>query len=233
MKISRSFLKETGLIALPIAFQSLLQSSFSLIDQMMVGQLGQNIIAGTGIASKFSMIFTSLAIAGLSHSSAIMISQYLGQNDEKKASRGFWQNLMFCLGIGLLFTLLCQVLSIQIAGLYTPDAAVYSVAASYLRIYSLSFPLVGLSTVCSVWLRCTDRAVQVTWSALAGAIANTFFNWLFIFELPFFRGQEANGAALASVISQAIMTLINAALVMKSRKENSLRPPCRFRIDAV
>lgn len=224
MKISKSFLRETSAIALPVAFQSLLQTSFSLIDQMMVGQLGQTVIAGTGIAVKFSMIFNSLAVTGLSSSAAIMISQYFGQKNMEKASRSFWQNLMLCLLLGLAFMVLCQSLALPVCSLYTPDQAVRSVGAQYLQIYSLSFPLIAVSTICAVWLRCSFRAGLVTISALAGAICNTLFNWLFIFELPAFRGYEAAGAALASVIAQAVMALINVIMVICSHSKAKPRP---------
>ena len=46
----REFLK----IAIPVALQSLLQSSFSLIDQIMTGQLGEIHFAGIGQAGKYA-----------------------------------------------------------------------------------------------------------------------------------------------------------------------------------
>lgn len=222
MKMTRTFIRETASIAVPVALQSMLQTSFSLIDQMMVGQLGQSVIAGTGIAVKFSMIFNSLAVTGLSSAAAIMISQYFGQKNEEKASRSFWQNLSLGFVIGLVFTVLCHLFSNHICRLYSPDASVYPVGGDYLRIYSLSYPLIAVSSICAVWLRCSNRASYVTLSAVAGAIVNTFFNWLFIFKMPLFKGYEASGAALASVIAQAVMALINVILV---QRHNDLRRP--------
>ena len=39
------FLREAMTIAIPVALQDMLQSSFSMIDQLMVGQLGKTAIA--------------------------------------------------------------------------------------------------------------------------------------------------------------------------------------------
>ena len=44
-------------IALPVTLQSLLQSSFSMIDQIMIGQLGSDSIAGIGLGGKFASIY--------------------------------------------------------------------------------------------------------------------------------------------------------------------------------
>ena len=49
-----SFEKNVVRIALPVTLQSLLQSSFSVIDQVMIGQLGSSSIAGIGLGGKFA-----------------------------------------------------------------------------------------------------------------------------------------------------------------------------------
>ncbi|MBO6127337.1 MAG: MATE family efflux transporter, partial [Pseudobutyrivibrio sp.] len=48
--MNKNFTKEVALIAVPVALQSMLQSSFSMIDQIMVGQLGEQSIAAVEIA---------------------------------------------------------------------------------------------------------------------------------------------------------------------------------------
>ncbi len=36
------FIRELGKIAVPVTLQSMLQASFSIVDQIMIGQLGQS-----------------------------------------------------------------------------------------------------------------------------------------------------------------------------------------------
>lgn len=47
-----NFHKNLVNIALPVTLQSLMQSSFSVIDQVMIGQLGSASIAGIGLSGK-------------------------------------------------------------------------------------------------------------------------------------------------------------------------------------
>ena len=62
----QSFFQSVIRIAIPVALQSMLQSSFSMIDQVMVGQLGSTSIAAVGIAGKFAFLYSVVIGAVLS-----------------------------------------------------------------------------------------------------------------------------------------------------------------------
>ena len=66
-----SFLKITMRIAIPVAIQAMLQSSFSMIDQIMVGQLGTTQVAAVEIGSKPGFIFTFVS-GGRNHDIPIL-----------------------------------------------------------------------------------------------------------------------------------------------------------------
>ena len=63
MKQEHSFLKTVCKIAIPVALQSMLQASFSIVDQIMIGQLGSISVAGVGFAGKFSSIYSVIVAA--------------------------------------------------------------------------------------------------------------------------------------------------------------------------
>lgn len=52
------FMKSLSRIAIPVTLQSMLQASFSIIDQIMIGQLGEVNIAAVGLYGNFSLIFS-------------------------------------------------------------------------------------------------------------------------------------------------------------------------------
>ena len=72
MEKNNNFFKTVCNLAIPVALQSMLQSSFSIIDQIMIGQLGSASIAGVGFAGKFVSIF-SVLIAAIGAVAGIMI----------------------------------------------------------------------------------------------------------------------------------------------------------------
>ena len=51
------FSKSLCKIAVPVTLQSMLQASFSIIDQIMIGQLGEINISAVGLYGNFSLIF--------------------------------------------------------------------------------------------------------------------------------------------------------------------------------
>ena len=74
MKKENNFLKTVCNIAIPVALQCMLQSSFSMIDQIMIGQLGSVSIASIGLAGKFSSIY-SVMVSAIAVVAGIMIAQ--------------------------------------------------------------------------------------------------------------------------------------------------------------
>lgn len=67
------FRKKVFKIARPVTLQSLLQSSFSTIDQVMIGQLGGKSIAGIGLGGKFASLY-SIVLASVASAALIMVS---------------------------------------------------------------------------------------------------------------------------------------------------------------
>lgn len=102
MNRGESFFKTVCTIAIPVTLQTMLQSSFSIVDQIMIGQLGSSNVAGVGMAGKFASIY-SVVISAIGAVAGIMISQYLGKHDHEEVRRSFLINLFFGFGIaGLL-----------------------------------------------------------------------------------------------------------------------------------
>lgn len=83
-----SFIHQVFKIALPVALQCMLQASFSIVDQVMVGSLGSVSVAAVGIAGKLNTLY-GVVIGAVVSVAGIIISQYLGANVNEEADRGF------------------------------------------------------------------------------------------------------------------------------------------------
>lgn len=120
MKEKDSFFRAVCSLAIPVALQSMLQSSFSIVDQIMIGQLGSVIVAGVGLAGKFAGIY-NVVVAAFGAVAGIMISQYLGQKNRGEVKRSYYLNLVFALTFAGVFTFGCMLFPKKIMGLYTTD----------------------------------------------------------------------------------------------------------------
>ena len=229
MEKEMSFRKSLVRIALPVTLQSLLQSSFSVIDQVMIGQLGEDSIAGIGLGGKFASIY-SVVLGAVAAAAGIMIAQYLGQKNEKSVSRSFYVNLLLAMGIGLLFLLVSLVLPQTVMSLYTKEAVTRELAAEYLSIFAWSFLPMALSTMAAVMLRCMDAAVYPLAASFLSVILNTGLNYVLIFGRMGLPQLGVRGAAIASVIAQVaacIVTLV-LLLVQLQKRQYKMSFFCRF-----
>ena len=207
-------------LAIPVALQSMLQASFSIVDQIMIGQLGSVSVAGVGLAGKFASIY-SVIVSAVGVVAGIMISQYLGQKNSREVRRSFSVNLLIALGLAGVFTLLCGGFPSQIMGLYTTDAPMGQAASSYLRIITATFLPIAGATLLSTLLRCMEKAQLPLYASIASAVLNTALNYVLIFGKLGLPTMGANGAAIATVISTWVNFLL--MLVMLGRNGSVLK----------
>ncbi|SEP91839.1 putative efflux protein, MATE family [Lachnospiraceae bacterium RM5] len=207
--MKNSFFERTMKIAVPVSLQAMLQSSFSIIDQIMVGQLGEAKIAAVEIGGKPGFVFNFVtgAVAAIA---GVMVSQYIGKKDEESVEKSISLNILTVSIIASLFFIICFVFSGSIGGIFTNDIRVLKEATPYIRIMSLTFLLSGVGTILAVVIRCRDKAKYPLYISFVSALVNTFLNWVLIFGHFGFSKMGVKGAAYASLIGQ----IINIALMI-------------------
>ena len=216
MERKKSFAWTVCSLAVPVALQSMLQSSFSIVDQIMIGQLGSVSVAGVGLAGKFSSTFSVLASA-IGAIAGIMISQYLGQKNKQEVCRSFYLNLLIVTAIATVFTFFCLMFPQQIMGLYTQDHETIQAAASYLTIIAGTFLPIAGATLLSTLFRCMEKASLPLYASILAAVLNTGLNYVLIFGKLTFPAMGAEGAAIATLVSQIANFLIMLLLFVKYR----------------
>ena len=114
------FMKSLSRIAIPVTLQSMLQASFSIIDQIMIGQLGEVNIAAVGLYGNFSLIF-SVVIGSVGTVAGILIAQFTGADNEREAWCSLNVSLLCGALLSVLFLLAAGGFPAQILQLYTAD----------------------------------------------------------------------------------------------------------------
>lgn len=213
-KKENSFLKTVCNLAIPVSLQSMLQSSFSIVDQIMIGQLGSVSVAGVGLAGKFASIF-SVVVSAIGAVAGIMIAQYIGQKNKPQIRKSFYLNLTLAAAIAMVFTAIGALFPDQIMSLYSKDALTISASAGYLKIISGTFlPMAG-ATLLAALFRCMEKAEFPLYASIASAILNTFLNYVLIFGKFGCKPLGANGAAIATLISQCANFLVMLVILLK------------------
>lgn len=217
-------------IALPISLQSLLQSSLGMIDQIMIGQLGETAVASVNLGTRlmFIMVYT---LSGISAVSSIYTSQYEGAETKEKHSA--------VMKITILEGMLC-VLPFLIAGLFFPqqivkifsaDYTVIQKGANYLFITAFGFIPKLFSISISAILRCTGKAKITLITGLISVVTNTLLNFIFIFGFGPIKAYGVEGAAIATVIAIFIEATINVIYLEKTKHPSRLSLAIKAKAD--
>ena len=214
------FFEAVCALAIPVALQSMLQSSFSMVDQIMIGQLGEINVAGVGLAGKFSSIY-SVVISAIGAVAGIMIAQYLGQKNRSEVRRSFFTNLLLGAGIAGMFMVICTLFPNQIMGAYTRDVQTRQAAAEYLMLISGTFVPMAGATLLSTLFRCLEKPRLPLYASILSALLNTGLNYILIFGKLGISPMGVRGAAFSTVISQCANFLL--MLLMLSQNGSLLK----------
>ena len=197
----REFYKSTALIAVPIALQSLITMGVNLLDNIMLGSLGEVALSSSSLAVQY-IGFYNICCMGLGMGASVLVSRFWGMKDLVSLKKAISLMIRFTLIVGILFTLPAIIMPENVMRLYTPEAPVIAQGAVYLRWSIPCFLLMGFSTTCTIVLRSTGQTkIPLIGSAMAFSI-NLFANWVFIFGNLGAPRMEVAGAALGTLISR-------------------------------
>ncbi|MBO7175998.1 MAG: MATE family efflux transporter [Clostridia bacterium] len=213
------FWRITLRLAIPIALQNLLISSFSLIDTLMVGQLGDVALSAVGMAGQWSWML-NIALFGVISGTSLYISQYWGVRDIDGIHRTYGIALTSAVLIATAFALSGLLIPGGIVSIFNRDPAIIDAGSAYLSIAALSYPAVAISNILSTVLRSTERVRLPLAVSGVTAVCNAVLNYTLIFGKFGLPAMGVRGAALATVISSWMGPLL--LLLFSSFQKNIL-----------
>lgn len=223
----RKFYRTMLTIAIPIMIQNGITNFVSLLDNIMVGQVGTTQMSSVSIVNQLIFVYNLCIFGGLS-GAGIFSSQYVGKGD----SEGLRYTVRFKLWIGAILTLIgllvFQFGGTQLITLYLngqADTADSSAALQYGLDY-LSVMLVGLipfaiSQIYSSTLRETGETMLPMKAGVTAVFVNLFFNYILIFGHFGAPALGVTGAAIATVISRFVECFIVVGWTHLHSKRNS------------
>ncbi len=220
--LDRSFWEAALPLALPIAFQNLLMTSFRLVDTLMIGRLGDVSIAAVGLAG-YASFLVELISFGMASGSAVFIAQYHGAGDRDGILRTYGTMLLFMVPVGLLFTVGVGAFPEFVMNLFTDDAVLIGEGVRYLRFACISYVSLTVNMAVSTLLRCTEQVRLPMISSGVSAALNAVMNYIFIFGVFGFPAMGVAGAGLATAISSLLNPLL--LIVISIAKKNIVVSP--------
>ena len=209
---NRHFYRTLLAVAVPIALQNLISSSFFLVDTVMVGKLGELALASTGLATQVFHVHWMM-IFGFCTGCSTFYSQFWGAKDLPNIRKVVGVAWTFCLAASLLFFCAGLFAPQGVLALFTNDPSAKIVGTGYLRIAAVNFLLVAAAQPLVAALRSTQQAKIPLYITIIAFFTNTVLNYGLIFGKLGMPRMEVRGAALATVISRLVELLATAYFV--------------------
>ena len=196
----KNFWRAALALALPIAMQNLLTSSFTLVDTIMVGQLGDVALSSVGMAGQLSWLL-NMVLFGICSGASVFISQYWGVFDTVNIKKTIGLATISACLISAVFLMLGIFIPEKIIRIFNSEPIIISTGARYLRAVAWSYPAVVLNMVLSAALRAVERVRVPLATALITTVTNIFLDYAMIFGKFGFPEMGIEGAAWATVIA--------------------------------
>lgn len=214
-----SIVKHMIYFALPLLLGNLFQQLYNTVDSLIVGNfLGSSALAA--VSSSGSLIFMLIGfLSGISSGAGVIISRYFGAEDIKNVHRAVHTTVAFGVVAGVLMTAAGVIMSPWILIWMGTPESVMGESVTYLQIYfSGSFGFVMYNIFVGI-LQAIGDSRHPLYYLIISSVINVILDVLFI--RLYHTG--VGGAALATVISQAVSALLCMIQLVATKESHRLQ----------
>ena len=206
----RAFYRRVFGVAVPIIIQNGITNFVSLLDNIMVGQVGTVPMSGVSIVNQLMFVF-NLCVFGASSGAGIFTAQFHGSNDDEGVRYTFRFKFLICIAITVLGCGIFLGGGSGLIGLYLTGEGDASTAAGalsygldYLHVMLWGLLPFALTNAYSSTLRETGETVVPMVGGISAVLVNLVLNYVLIFGHFGAPEMGVEGAALATVISRYV-----------------------------
>jgi len=224
----RVFFRDMLALAIPVAFQQFITASLSMIDVLMVGQLGETSVAALGLANQIFFLLI-LFLFGVTSGMAIFTAQYWGKGDVENIRRVLGICLILAVSVAVGFTLAATLIPQALMSFYTEDREVIRIGSEYLRIVGISYIMMSIAvSYISVLRSITVVKLTVLVSVIALGL-KTLLAYLLIFGIGIFPELGVRGAAIGTAFGWTFECILLLILVYARKTPLAANPLTFFR----
>ena len=211
--------------ALPLYIGQLFQLCYGVIDTRVVGSvLGESALAAVGATTALSDLLIEF-LNGVICGFGIVIATCFGAKEEKQMKKAIGGTIV----IGVLFTVVisvgCLLFLPQILGILNVASELTQDATAYIQTIIAGLVIMSLYNICAVILRSIGDSFTPLVFLVISNVLNVILDYFFVMYI----GMGTRGAAVATVLSQAISVLLCLMVICKKYpalklKKEDLKP---------
>ena len=217
MKTTINF-KTINQLAVPATISGIAEPLLSITDTAIVGNIpvdGLEALAAAGIVGSFLSML--IWVLGQTRSSiSAIISQYLGAGKLKEVENLPAQAIFFNVSLSIVILVSTVFFIEDIFRLFEAKGRILELCVSYYSIRVWGFPLTLFTFAIFGIFRGLQNTYYPMIIALIGAVLNVILDFILVYGIEgFLPAMYLEGAAWASLISQAVMALLVFVMLLK------------------
>ena len=192
-------------LSIPTVIAQLINMLYNVVDRIYIGHIpgeGSLALTGVGVCMPIIMIVTAFA-ALISSGGAPRASICMGKQDNKSAEQILGNCFSLQIVVSIVLTVVLLIWNKDLLMAFGASKNTLGYATDYMRIYALGTLFVQLTLGMNAFITAQGFTTTSMVSVLIGAICNITLDPVFIFVF----NMGVKGAALATVLSQAISTM--------------------------
>lgn len=195
-------------LALPIMANSFVQMAYNFMDMIWLGRVGTKTVAAAGTAGFFTWIGAALLLIP-KVAAEVGVAQSYGKEDMKGVKKYIVHTLQLDIVLAIIYSLFLILLRNQLIGFFgLTDNEVVKMSIDYLVIVSFGMIFFFLNPVFAGIFNGFGNSLTPFIINSIGLALNIILDPIMIFGFGPFPSMGIKGAALATVISQLIATII-------------------------
>ena len=234
----RQFYKRVLLVAVPIMIQNGITNFVSMLDNIMVGQIGTEPMSGVAIVNQFMFVFF-ICLIGANAGAGIMGAQYFGSGNNDGVRNAFRFKILSWFAITVVCMLVLVLFGDNLISAFLHEgegggnlAETLKYGEEYMKVMYIGMIPFALTQVYSSTLRETGQTVVPMAAGIAAVCVNLFFNYVLIFGKFGAPALGVVGAAAATSLSRFVELALVALWTHRNHEKNPfiVRAYSSFRI---
>lgn len=204
--------KQLLIFFFPILVGTLVQQFYNTADAVILGRfVGKEALAGVGGSAA---VITTLIIGfftGLATGASVIISQFYGAKDHKNLQKALHTAYAFSIIFGVLISIFGYILTPWLLEVTNTPSDIFEETSVYLKIYFAGMIFTMIYNMGSSILRAIGDSKRPLYYLVVCCILNVVLDILLVIVFPY----GVAGAAIATVIAQAVSALLVTYALMK------------------
>lgn len=206
--------KDLKNLIIPLFLEQLLMAFVGMADVFVIGFVGEAAVSGVSLVNSFNTIFINLFTA-LAAGGVVVISQYIGRKDRKRASESATQLLVASVLFSVIISIVILFTNASLMRLMfgRVEDNVMNACVTYLRISSYSYPALAIYNAGAALYRSFGKTSTTMYISIIANVINVVGNCIGVFVLH----AGIPGVAIPSLISRTFSAVVITVLCFSKK----------------